>query len=261
MTARLRPLLLAALLLAAAPAAAQQGNGLAAELLTRVGEQEAALRRLTAQVEALQFESAARERALEARIADLEFRVLELEGGDPFAANAAPEPTAPGTPAEPAAPAAPAAPPGTSTALAPPPRPLGTLRLSEAQGEEAAAFAEARRTLAAEGLEPGLAAFSTFAATYPSSPLNGDAAFLLGEAYVERGRFQDAARQFLAGFRDHPGSARSPDNMLGLGQSLLTLGRQPEGCGTLAELPRRFPDADPALLETARQEAAAAACP
>jgi tol-pal system protein YbgF len=245
----------------AGPAAAQQQSGLAAELLARLNEQEAALRRLTAQLEALQFETRNRERQLEARIADLQDRIVALEGGDPFATGAAPAPARAPAPAAPATPAAPASGRGTAVATAPPPRPLGTLRLSEAQAEEARAFEEARRTLANEGLERGLTAFGAFGRRYPGSPLNGDAAYWLGQAYFERGRFEEAARQFLVGVRDFPAATRSPDNLLGLGRTLVRLGQRSDACATFAELRTRFPAADPAVLSAARQAATEAACP
>jgi tol-pal system protein YbgF len=263
----LRPaavLLAASIALAAwpgGPASAQQQSGLATELLARLNEQEAALRRLTAQLEALQFETRNRERQLEARIADLEDRIVELEGGDPFATGAAPAPTPAPAPAAPAAPSAPASGQGTAVATAPPPRPLGTLRLSEAQAEEARAFEEARRTLANEGLERGLVAFGAFGRRFPNSVLNGDAGYWLGQAYFERGRFEEAARQFLVGVRDYPAASRSPDNLLGLGQSLVRLGQRSDACATFAELRSRFPAADPAVLNAARQAATQAACP
>jgi TolA-binding protein len=245
---------------AASPVTAQQNSGLVAELLSRLNAQEAAIRQLTADLEALDFRSRRRERELEARITDLELRIVELEGGDPFAVTAAPEPAAPGAPAAPADPAAPAPAPDANTNLAPPPRPLGTLRVAEAEAEEQQAFAEARRALREEGLAAGVEAFAAFERRYPNSPLRGESALLLGDAYFQQGRFTEAARQYLIGARDFPDSPLAPDSQLGLGQALLRMGRPGDACGAFLDIPRRFPAAEPSVLERARQAAIEAGC-
>ena len=241
------------------PLVAQPRDGLVAEFLTRLDAQEAALRRLTAELEALQFETRRRERALEARITDLELRIIELEGGDPFATALAPAPADPGAPAAPATPAAPA--PGSTPTLAPPPAPLGTLRVAEANAEERRAFDEARRSLEQEGLASGIDAFAAFDRTYPDSTLRGEAALLLGDAYFAEGRYTDAARQYLIGARDFPDGERAPESQLGLGEALLRLGRPNDACGAFRDIPRRFPAAPPSILARASQAAAAASCP
>jgi TolA-binding protein len=244
----------------ASPAAAQQESGLVSELLSRLNAQETAIRQLTANLEALEFRTRRRERELEARIADLELRIVELQGGDPFATTAAPEPAAPGAPAAPADPAAPAPAPDARTALAPPPRPLGTLRVAEADAEERQAFAEAQRALRDEGLSAGIEAFAAFERRHPNSPLIGESALLLGNAYFDAGRFTEAARQYLIGARDFPDSPLAPDSQLGLGQALLRLGRRDDACGAFLDIPRRFPQAEPSVLERARQAAGEAGC-
>jgi TolA-binding protein len=242
------------------PAAAQQNSGLVAELLSRLNAQEAAIRQLTADLEALEFRTRRQQRELEARIADLELRIVELEGGDPFAVTAAPEPAEPGAPAAPADPAAPAPAPDANTTLAPPPRPLGTLRVAEAQAEERQAFIEARRALREEGVAAGVEAFAAFERRYPNSPLRGESALLLGNAFFEQGRFTEAARQYLIGARDFPDSPLAPDSQLGLGQALLRMGRPGDACGAFLDIPRRFPAAEPGVLERARQAAVDAGC-
>lgn len=244
--------------LATTPAVAQQNSGLVAEFLSRLDAQEAAIRRLTAELEALQFETRQQERALEARISDLELRIIELEGGDPFAVT---EPAAPVGSNPPPASEAPAAPaPGSAPVLAPPPTTLGTVRVSENDAEERQTFEEARRTLAQDGIAAGVNALAAFDRQFPDSVLRGEGALLLGDAYFDQGRYTDAARQYVIGARDFPDGPRAPESLIGLGRALVRLGRPADGCGAFRDVPRRFPAASPAVLNRARAEAAAANC-
>lgn len=243
----LRPICLT-LALAALPAGvgAQTGN-LSAELLERLSAQEDTIRRLTAQVEQLRFDQRNRLRELEARIEDLEFRIIELEGGDPFAAADPP-------------PGAPPAIPQLPETAGDPPRALGTLRMAERDAGERDAFDAALARLERDGLEAGLEAFEGFRARFPASSLGGDVAYWLGSAFYERGRFNEAARQYLSGVRDHGDSPRTPQNLLGLGETLLRLGQQSDACASFAEIERSHPNASPAVLTGAREAAARAGC-
>lgn len=225
-----------------------QSGGLTAELLDRLTAQESTLRRLTGQLEQLQFEHRNRVRQLEAQIADLEFRIIELEGGDPFAAAAPPSAETGEFPPLP-----------DPAVIAEPPRALGTLRLAEREAGERDAFDAALAVLEAEGLDAGLEAFDAFSARFPASALAGDVAWWLGSAFYERGRFNEAARQYLSGVRDHGGSPRTPQNLLGLAETLLRLGQRGEACASFAEIGRRFPDSA-ATAASAREAAARAGC-
>jgi tol-pal system protein YbgF len=253
---------------APAPAAAQsraQQDALAGELLRRLEEYQAEIRRLTAEVEQLSFRLRQSEAAAAARLTDLEMRMTELEGGDPLAAvgGGAPAP-APAAPAQPAPPARPqtatAAPPSAGSAPpgpAPGPRPLGALR-SEVTAQERAAFDAAAADLASQGIEMGQLSLGAFVSRYPGSPLAGEAHHLLGAAFYRDGRYSDAARQFLVGFRDHPAAPMAPNNLVGLGESLVALGKFGEACAALREVPTRYPTAPAGLLsraDAARQRA------
>lgn len=248
------------LALSALPGAAlaQSGN-LSAELLTRLAAQEEALRRLTAQIEQLQFDQRNRLRELQAQIEDLEFRIMELEGGDPFAAADPPSEAPVASPSVPPAGAVPEV-PRLPDAAGEPPRALGTLRLAEREAGERDAFDAALARLEADGLDAGLEAFEAFRARFPASALGGDVAWWLGSAFYERGRFSEAARQYLSGVRDHGESPRTPQNLLGLGETLLRLGQRSEACASFAEIERRHPDASAAVLSGAREAAARAGC-
>lgn len=260
---RARGLTLAAALAlcAAAPAAAQDPL----ETLRRMESLEAEIQRLTAQVERLEFDARAAQRDADARLQDLEFRVIELEGGDPTAALRAPPETAPAPGSAAAPPSPPAAPPAArgagdaAAATAPGPAPLGVLR-GAIPREERAAFEAARRDLETLGPTAGRDSFAAFLSDYPQSPLAGEAQNLLGAAYAREGRYQEAARSFLIGVRDHGQTPKAAENLLGLARALTDLGRQREACSALAELAARFPDAAPTTQAQAVAEARRAGC-
>ena len=244
----------------AAPAAAQD----TLETLRRMESLEAAIQRLTAQVERLEFDARAARREADARLQDLEFRVIELEGGDPTAAlRAAPDAAPPDEPATPPAVEPPAPPPARdadrAAQTAPGPAPLGTLRGAIPPGERAA-FEAARRDLETLGPAAGRDSFSAFLSDYPESPLAGEAQNLLGTAYAREGRHREAARSFLIGVRDHGDTPKAAENLLGLARALTDLGRQPEACSALAELAARLPDAAPSVKAQAVAEARRAGC-
>ncbi len=233
--------------LAPSPAAAQR-DALAAELLGRLDAYQAEIRRLTAQVETLEQRLRQAESESAARLTDLEMRLIELEGGDPMAALSNPPPGGAVQPPQP------------PVTTAPPPAPLGTLRVEAPDAEQRAAFDAAAADLARGGVDLGALSLGAFVGRYPDSPLAAQAHHLLGSALETEGRHQEAARQFLAGFRDHPGAPFAPNNLLGLGTSLVALGRFEEACGTLAELRLRYPGAPAGVLARADRAAEQASC-
>ena len=217
------------------PAAA----GVGGDTLARVDAIEQALARLTARTEELQFRI---ERIVEDgtnRIADLEFRLVELEGGDVSRLR---ETTTLG---------------GAQAAGV---RPVGALpdtgpdtgagaQLASAEQED---FDAARSALEGGDYATAAERFADFTATYPGSPLAGEAHFLRGEALSADGRTADAARAYLDSFSGAPAGARAADALLRLGLSLASLGQTQEACLTLGEIDLRFP------LSPAATEAAAA---
>lgn len=240
----------------AAPAAAQDPL----EALRRMESLEATIQRLTAQVERLEFDARAAQREADARLQDLEFRVIELEGGDPTAAlRSAPETPGAAPPSQPAAPPAARDKPAAASPTAPGPAPLGTLR-GAIPAAERAAFEAARRDLETLGPTAGRDSFAAFLSDYPESPLTGEAQNLLGAAYAREGRHQEAARSFLIGVRDHGQTPKAAENLLGLARALTDLGRQTEACSALGELAARFPDAAPTTQAQAVAEARRAGC-
>ncbi len=202
------------------------GVGLAGgSLLERVDLLEAELRRLTARTERLENRI---NRIVEDgtnRIGDLEFRLVELEGGDVSQLG---ETTTLGG----------VDPRDELTAAAPPPDDGAPLL---AVGEQRD-FDQARAALEAGENFRASQLFAEFLENYPGSPLAAEAQFLRGEALSGLGDTANAARAFLESFSGDPQGVRAPEALLRLGVSLGQLEQISEACITLGEVAQRYPD-------------------
>ncbi len=165
------------------------------------------------------------------RVADLEFRICELEPGCSIGEMGDTLPIGGEAVASPAT-ARPAAPTGGAEL---------------AMGEQAA-FDQARAAYEAGDYQVAADGFAAFAETYVGGPLSPEAHFLRGRALAELGQDTDAARAFLDSFSSAREGARAPEALLRLGLTLQRLGQQQEACQTLREVTARFPQA-PASLE------------
>jgi len=170
------------------------------------------------------------------RLGDLEFRVTELEGGDPSALSS-PAPLGGDKPAA----ASPAAP-----------------KPQTAVGEQAD-FDRARAVLGQGDFRTAEGLLAAHAAAWPNGPLTGEVLFLRGEALEGLGETAAAARSYLDSFSSYPDSPRAPEALFRLGRALGRLGQVHEACLTLGEVGVRYP-ADPAEA-LAQAERAALACP
>jgi tol-pal system protein YbgF len=103
--------------------------------------------------------------------------------------------------------------------------------------------------------------FRSFLQSHPRSKLTADATYWLGESYLQRNRYRDAAEQFLKITTGFGGSPKGPDGMFKLGLSLRGLGASDQACATFAELARKYPAARPALLKDVQREQQRAKCP
>lgn len=208
--------------------------------LARLDGIEAELQRLTARTEELDFRI---QRVVEdgtRRLGDLEFRLVELEGGDVGQLG---ETTTLGGAAGSAA--------VTPAPAAPAPEASGGAEL--AVGERAD-FDAARAALEAGRAPEAADRFAAFTETYPGSPLSGDAHFLRGEALSAQGQTSQAARAYLESFSGSPGGPRAPAALLKLGLALDELGQSPEACVTLGEVGQRFPGSVEAREATAAMD-------
>src|SRR5262249_12513216 len=82
--------------------------------------------------------------------------------------------------------------------------------------------------------------FRGFLKKYPGDPRASDANYWLGETLFQRHKYPDAAQLFLSVSRDHPTTAKAPDALLRLGQSLAQMGGKDAAWGTLAEGGRQY---------------------
>lgn len=206
-----------------APGAAIGGN----TLLDRVNAIETELQRLTGKTEELEFRVGRVVADGTNRIGDLEFRLVELEGGDVSTLGTT---TTLGGDID--APAAPVVVPDAGPALA-----VG----------ESADFDAAVAAFAADDYAGAATMFETFIASYPASALTSEAHLRRGFALDAQLDVSNAARAFLESYSGEPTGAHAPEALLNLGISLSKLGQINEACVTLGEVGVRFPNAEEVL--------------
>ncbi len=215
---------------------APSGSGGAGSLLERVDAIETALSQLIGRTEELEYRIDRIVRDGTNRIGDLEFRLVELEGGD--VSQLGETTTLGGGPAP------------SGPAVAPPP----DASVSQLAIGEQADFDAARAALEAGNFADAASRFARFADAYPGSPLSSEAHFLRGQALSQQGQTTQAARAYLTSFSGDPDGARAPEALFELGVALGDLGQNTEACATLAEVSKRFPASPKATdAETARQ--------
>jgi len=209
-------------------------------VLDRVGAIESELQRLTAQTEELEHRIGRIVEDGTNRIGDLEFRLVELEGGDVSKLG---ETTTLGGDTGGRTPVGPAQPedPGTELAVG-----------EQADFEAASAALEAAEYARAAQL------FAAFNAAYPGSPLAPRAHLGRGRALDGQGDTREAARAFLAAFTSDDSGPTAPQALYELGAALGRLGQVDQACVTLGEVGVRFPEAGAVPL--ARQEMAELGC-
>lgn len=209
---------------------AVQSGAAGANALERLDAIEAALMRLTAQAEQVELKVNRVIADGTNRVGDLEFRVTELEGGDPGALP----------PTKPLGGEAPAPAPAAPVATAPA---AGGAEL--AIGEQAD-FDRAREVLGQGDFRAAAEKFAAFAQAYPGSPLMQEAQILRGDALKQGGDTANAARAWLEAFSGQPEGPKAAEALLKLGGGLADLGQISEACVTLQEVGIRFPGSAPA---------------
>jgi tol-pal system protein YbgF len=212
-------------------------------VLERVDAIESELRRLTARTEELEFRIERIVTDGTNRIGDLEFRLVELEGGD-LGALAATPPLGGETPERGLG--QPAPPPGAGEA------PL----LAVGEQDD---FDRARAALDAGDYDAAVERFAAFVETYTGGPLTAEAHFLRGRAHAGQGATTAAARAWLDAFNADPNGARAAESLMRLGQALGELGQVEEGCLMLDEVGARFPGSD--MVAPAAEARRALSCP
>jgi tol-pal system protein YbgF len=193
-------------------------------MLERTDALENEMRRITGVVENLQFRIDRIVADGTNRIGDLEFRLVELEGGDVSTL-------------------------GQTSTLGGGEQPAGSVNTSvEDTGVELAAseqgdFDRAKAAIEAGSFADGLVKVDQFLLTYPDGPLTGNAHYWRAEALAGQGDWSNAARAFLESFSGTPTGPKAPKSLYRLGVSLAELGQTQDACATLAEVELRYPAA------------------
>lgn len=192
-----------------------------ASMLDRIDGIETQLQRLTSRTEELEFRINQIVQDGTNRIGDLEFRLVELEGGD--ISTLGETSTLGGTTAAPAPAAVPA--PDNSG-----------LTVNETDD-----FNRAKAALDAGEFAQAADQFADFIDAYPGGPMTLTAMIHKGEAHEGLGEMRAAARAYLDAFSADPVGAQAPKALLKVGTSLGAIGATQEACITLAEVGIRFP--------------------
>ena len=221
-------------------------------VLERVNAMESELQRLTSKTEELENRINRVVTDGTNRIGDLEFRLVELEGGDvgslgqtsTLGGGEMPATMAPATPVP--APADPLA--NTST-------PTNTAELAVGEKTD---FERAKAALADGDFRSAADQFATFNQTYPGGPLGPEADLRHGDALQGLGDTREAARAYLASFSADPAGPVAAEALYQLGSSLGALGQTQEACVTLGEVASRFPTSP--FVAQAQSERSVLAC-
>jgi tol-pal system protein YbgF len=122
------------------------------------------------------------------------------------------------------------------------------------------AFDSAMNLLAKAQYDQARAAFRSFADSHPKDDLAPQALYWVGDIDYVQKDYPGAARAFAEGIKKYPSSARAPDSMLKLGQSLIAMNQKKEGCTALAALPSKYPAASKPVAAQAAASRKAALC-
>jgi tol-pal system protein YbgF len=212
-------------------------------MLDRLSVMEGEMQRLTSKTEELEFRI---NRIVEDgtnRIGDLEFRLVELEGGDVSALG---ETTTLGGEGQTGAPAA----AGQAVGAVLPPATVGGSELAVGEEDD---FKRAQTALNEGNHSDAAAQFAAFSTTYPGSPLAAGAELGRGDALEAMGDTREAARAYLASFSAAPTGPLAAQALFRLGRSLGALSQTAEACVTLSEVGVRFPT-DPAAASAAQEK-------
>lgn len=212
-------------------------------VLDRVNAIEGELQRLTGKTEELEFRI---NRVVEDgtnRVGDLEFRLVELEGGDVTQLG---ETTTLGGGEE------------GGTVPAAPIQPAEGAQTEMAVGEQAD-YQRASDALSSGDFRGAADMFQAFVTAYPGSPLEAEAQVRRGQALAGIGDEKAAARIYLDVFSANPNGSMAPEALYRLGASLSALGQVDAACQTLSQVEIRFPGNQ--YIPDAQSAMTAAGCP
>jgi len=103
--------------------------------------------------------------------------------------------------------------------------------------------------------------FRAFVERFPDDEQIADASFWLGESLYAQGHYREAAQIYIDVQRQHQDWTHGPENLLKLGLSMAQLQEQDVACKTLDEVPKRYAQAEPAVLRRVNDEKNRLGCP
>ena len=81
-----------------------------------------------------------------------------------------------------------------------------------------------------------------FIKDYPDSNLTGSAHYWLGEIYLLKKEYREAALIFAEGYQKYPDSVKAPESLYKLAQALIKIEKKVEACDTLNQFNLKFPE-------------------
>ncbi len=97
-------------------------------------------------------------------------------------------------------------------------------------------------------------AFRSYLKKYPSDTRVADAQYYLGESLYQRQRYRDAAESFLTVTTKFERSAKAPESLMRLGQSLAALGEKETACAAWGEIGRKYANASATVKKNVAAE-------
>ena len=148
-------------------------------------------------------------------------------------------------------------------AAAPPPAPEAEPAPAPAEAKKGSAaddFARARQLMLSGDYDGAQAAFAAFVEAYPDNARAPEARYWWGKTLAVKGANAQAATAYIGAIRGWPKASWAPDALVELARSLTALKKPQDACATLAELPKRYPKAPPAVTARAAATAKQAKC-
>jgi tol-pal system protein YbgF len=97
-------------------------------------------------------------------------------------------------------------------------------------------------------------ALRVFMQNNAGDPLIPQAHYWLGESQFQRQQYNDAAETFLDVYNKYPQSAKAPEALMRLGQSLAAIGKQDAACASLGAVLQKYPKASAQVKATVQAE-------
>lgn len=103
-------------------------------------------------------------------------------------------------------------------------------------------------------------AFNAWLLDFPDHELAGSSYYWLGETHYVRKEYEEAAVEFMKGYRKAPTGPKAPDNLLKLGTSLGFAKKNDEACTVFGKLKKEFPNAAAPIKRKAELETTKLKC-